>query len=75
MFDPKKKSKIIAAVASAFFAVLMTFAVVNHMKSPAAFASDVSLAVQKSIARDQRGLNNMVDEVWAQAARDNFDND
>ncbi|CAK1239182.1 unnamed protein product [Fructobacillus cardui] len=75
MFDPKKKSKIIAAVASAFFAVLMTFAVVNHMQSPAAFASDVSLAVQKSIAGDQRGLNNMVDEVWAQAARDNFDND
>lgn len=75
MFDPKKKSKIIAAVASAFFAVLMTFAVAHHIKSPAAFASDVNLAVQKSIAGDQRGFNNMVDEVWAQAARDNFDND
>ncbi|CAK1232354.1 hypothetical protein [Fructobacillus evanidus] len=75
MFDPKKKSKIIAAVASACFAVLMTFSVAHHIKSPAAFASDVNLAVQKSIAGDQRGLNNMIDEVWAQAARDNFDND
>lgn len=75
MFDPNKKSKIIAIVASAFFAMLITFSVINHIKSPAVFASDVSLAVQKSIAGDQRGLNNMVDAVWAQAARDNFDDD
>ncbi|GAP03038.1 hypothetical protein FPFC_040280 [Fructobacillus pseudoficulneus] len=70
-----KQHKFLLFTLYAVTALVLAFIIDHRVTSPAAFASDVRFDVHKNLEGDKRGLDNMIDEVWAQAARDNFDND